>query len=540
MTETSAPRHIRLLPEHLIDQIKAGEVIERPANVLKELLENALDAKADKIDIEIKDNGLSLLRVSDNGVGIRASELELAFGRHATSKIENFEDLYRLSTYGFRGEALPSIASISKLECVSWTAREPVGGSIRFEGGRAGGIHQVGKSGTQHGTTMTVQDLFFNTPARLKFMQSATSEKNWLKKFFYAVVLSHPHITFTLQWDDEERLIYPKCDTHQERLLQLFKRGARDKLTMVEATREWQGLRCHILSVQTAGARADGPIEHVTVNGRPVLDKAYGRVCQQVLDKHGFSEMPSLMINLQVPAQLVDVNVHPNKTLVKFHQISDVLSLVTATLRETLPTNRFETAPAAVLPMQEMPARSHDLERDRAESYGQHLFRMQEGHFVSEENADALRLLATQSGPYFLWQYPGSEYPLYIDGRKLLSIWVTTQPPADSTPLLVSHPLRIKNLSSDRMEKLKSWGFEIDELEPGFLVVREIPVWGRGLPIAVLCAVCCEIQIEDFDYAQISENKWIEIFKTYSPQDWCSKGAVRFISKQLFGGSKNE
>ena len=239
MTATPARNPIRLLPEHLIDQIKAGEVIERPANVLKELLENALDAGATQIDIEIKDNGLTLLRVSDNGSGIPASELAVAFGRHATSKINRFEDLYRLSSFGFRGEALPSIASVARLECVSWTKESKTGASLRFEGGMQGEVLSVNKSGKDHGTIMTVQDLFFNTPARLKFLQSATSEKNWLKKFFYAFAITYPTVGFSLQWDQDERLIYPSTSSSLERIRQFFSSKAQERVRIHEARREW-------------------------------------------------------------------------------------------------------------------------------------------------------------------------------------------------------------------------------------------------------------------------------------------------------------
>jgi DNA mismatch repair protein MutL len=222
VSSSAKPQTIRLLPEHLIDQIKAGEVIERSANVLKELIENALDAGAKQVDVEIRDNGLTLMRVSDDGHGISREQIPLAFGRHATSKINAFEDLYRLSTFGFRGEALPSIASVSRMECVSWTQDEPQGGTLRFEGGKQEALHGAEKSGRVHGTVMTIQDLFFNTPVRLKFLQSPTSEKNWLKRFFYSFVLASPQVGFSILWDDDERQFYAPTTDHVARLRQLF------------------------------------------------------------------------------------------------------------------------------------------------------------------------------------------------------------------------------------------------------------------------------------------------------------------------------
>src|SRR5690554_5125892 len=180
---------IQLLPEHLIDQIKAGEVIERPSTLLKELLENSVDANASAIEVEIVGNGLDLLSVKDNGKGIPFEQLDLAFCRHATSKIERFEDIYNLFTYGFRGEALASISAVSKMTCVSNPAGEPES-TIKIHGGETLAIDRDNEPEESSGTKMFVRDLFYNTPARMKFIQSKTSEKNQLKKIVNAFLLT--------------------------------------------------------------------------------------------------------------------------------------------------------------------------------------------------------------------------------------------------------------------------------------------------------------------------------------------------------------
>ena len=540
MTATAHPP-IRLLPEHLIDQIKAGEVIERPANVLKELLENALDAGARQIDVEIRDNGLTLLRVSDDGCGIPAGELELAFGRHATSKIQAFDDLYRLATFGFRGEALPSIASISRLECVSWTSHGPMGGSLRLEGGMPGHLMQVAKGPREHGTVMTVQDLFFNTPVRLKFMQSVTSEKNWLKRFFYAFALASPTVGFSLAWDDSERLIYPPARDHQERLLQLFGHKAQGRLDIHQANRQWQGYSCHVISVMTHGARADGPLEHVMINGRPVLDKTYGRIVQQVLEKHSLLETPETLIFLTVPHDHLDVNVHPNKTVVKFHQAGDILSLVSATVREALPVTALPQRPAAELPLRAQPGAQEDLERDRAQSYAQHLERFQQ---LENEEAlplpQAVQLLHASPGPYFLWRLPLETEPLYVDGAALLQHWVKqrSQERCESCPLLVSHPLKDSSLTPAMVDSLTQQGYELDQLEENFWVIREVPLWGKGVPLSQLVSISLRLLglksvSPSMVYQEITQAKWNEVWASHTSQEWCDKGVALRLTPAL-------
>lgn len=534
MSPKAKPQKIRLLPEHLIDQIKAGEVIERSANVLKELIENALDAGATQIDIEIKDNGLTLLRVSDDGHGIAREDIPLAFGRHATSKINAFEDLYRLSTFGFRGEALPSIASVSRLECVSWTADEKEGGVLRFAGGQQEGLHSATKTSRQHGTVMTIQDLFFNTPVRLKFLQSPTSEKNWLKRFFYSFVLASPQVGFSILWDDEERQFYPATTDHVARIRQLYSAKAQERLRIHEMAKEWQGLRCRVITIFSSGARADGPLEHVTVNGRPVLDKAYGRVIQQVLEKAQLAEVPATLVLLDVPGDQVDVNVHPNKTLVKFHQMGEILSLVTATLREALPKSApmTESAREFSLPTSS-PAPSTDLVRDRAESYAGHLQRFQAQEDLGLTTGSLT--LFQEIGPYFLWQTPQSSRPVYIDGRALLTQWIEMQGAAESEPLLVSHPLRDLTLSSDTLQRLQQQGFEVDELEKDFYVVREIPRWGRGIPLSLLMAIVLRLNhSSEIHYHEVAQSKWEEIWNSRSLEDWKSHHAIVEITPALF------
>lgn len=535
----SAPRRIHLLPEHLIDQIKAGEVIERPANVLKELLENSLDAGSTKIDVEIRENGLTLLRVTDNGSGIMPRDLELAFGRHATSKIERFEDLYRLSTFGFRGEALPSIASVSRLECVSWTKESPEGASIRFEGGVSTGVFSATKTGLPHGTVMTVQDLFFNTPVRLKFMQSAGAEKNWLKRFFYAFLLANPKVEFSLQWEDNEKLLYSATADHTERIRQLFSPKVMASVKIHHAHRQWQGLSCSLFLISAGALRTEGPLEHVLINARPVLDKSFPRIVQQVLEKHWHGDLPAVLLMLDVPGEQVDVNVHPNKTVVKFHQHNEIISLVTATLRECLPQL------AQPLPreqqIQALPESSPtDLTRDREESYTRHLEELGPLFDASGSAAPA----TAWYGPYFIQEELGRVF--YVNGKALLCAWAQMKAgsAAESVPLLVSHPLRDVSLTPAQVAKMQQTGLELDELDAGFWVIRAIPSWLKGLPLdtalGALCRACGvpAISIADFSYEALSPGKWGEIWQDVSLASLLEQRLVIELSPELFTRGK--
>lgn len=530
-----APARIHLLPEHLIDQIKAGEVVERPANVLKELIENALDAGATKIDVEIRDNGLTLLRVTDDGSGINPSDLEMAFGRHATSKIERFDDLYRLRTFGFRGEALPSVASVSRLECVSWVADNAEGASLRFEGGLSQGVFSAAKAGIAHGTVMTVKDLFFNTPVRLKFMQSASAEKNWLKKFFYAFVLAYPQVSFTLQWDDAEKLLYPAAKTHVDRVRQFYSAKVGGGLKVTEAYRQWHDLSCRLLLIEGNGHRPDGPLEQVLINRRVILDKGMQRMSQQILEKHWTqSEQPTVLILMDLPGDQVDVNVHPNKTVVKFHQHNEVVSLVTATLRECLPQAAPAQAPLLTDSPQLVETPRFDLPRGREESYTYHMEQLSD--VVSAPAAT----IGHWPGPFFIHESHGKAF--YVDGKAVLLAWAKTEltRESDPMPLLVSQPLRNLVLPAEAHAVLQTAGFEIDELEKNFWVVRAIPSWLKGLPLETGLAVVLKtlqlpsITINDFSYASLSPGKWSEIWEQVTLPELLEGRAVIELSPALF------
>ena len=510
------PARIEFLPEHLIDQIKAGEVVERPANVLKEIIENALDAGATKLEIEIIENGMELIRVSDNGSGISSEQIEMAFGRHATSKIKAFQDLYSLSTFGFRGEALPSIASISNIECVSWTHDSSQGVSLKISGAMVESKHSVEKTNHDHGTIMSVRNLFYNTPARLKFLQSAQSEKNWIKKYFYSFVVSRPHVEFSILWDQNEKTFYPIASSVGERISQLFSPKA--KVEIISSKKEWNGIECEVYFTFSQNQRSDGPLQHILINGRPVLEKSYQRITQQVLDKVSLASSPDTLIILKVPGDILDVNVHPNKTVVKFFKTNDVLSLVSATLADALsshaPTPLSSTPEFTPSFDWKLPQEQNRELKDRTQVYSEHREQLNESAQIS--TSTSLSILHQSHGPFFLINDPQYEYPFYICGKSLLLDWVKDQKDITPYPLLVSHPLKDMSLKDPQLQMLKEKGFEIDCIKE-LHVIREIPSWAISLPLKLVLASVLSLiskkSLESFSFQEISTPLWIRMYQ---------------------------
>lgn len=233
-------KKINLLPEHIIDQIKAGEVIERPSTLIKEIIENSIDAGSKNIELQLINNGMDLISLIDDGHGISKPELPLAFCRHATSKIERFEDLYTLYSYGFRGEALASIASISRINCES-TDKDGNSSLIKIEGGQIITHTDLGDMGLPSGTKLFIKDLFYNTPVRMKFLQSKTSERNHLRKIINSFLLIQPNIRFSIKWDEQEKENYP-IESELEKRIQrvIFKKNQNQK--MISFSQDYDGI----------------------------------------------------------------------------------------------------------------------------------------------------------------------------------------------------------------------------------------------------------------------------------------------------------
>ncbi len=313
---------IKLSP-HVANLIAAGEVVERPASVAKELLENAVDAGATQVTIEIRDGGMTFLRVTDNGCGMEAEDARTAFLRHATSKLKVAEDLAAISTMGFRGEALAAIASVSRIDLMTKAPDALSGTALTLE---AGNILEETEAGCPQGTTIIVRDLFYNTPARMKFMKSDTVESGRITATVQAQALAHPQVAFRLLRDGKEVLSTPGTGKLQDAVFGIYGREF-GRMVQVEST--WEGYRLYGYVCKPTDARPSRAMQTFFVNGRPVKSRILMAALEEAYrNQIMVGKFPSCVLHLDFPAHLVDVNVHPAKTEVKFLNEKNVFDCV--------------------------------------------------------------------------------------------------------------------------------------------------------------------------------------------------------------------
>ena len=355
--------YIRILSDQVANQIAAGEVVERPASVVKELLENSLDAGAQRIRIDVEAGGRKLIRISDDGCGMIRDDVMLAFERHATSKIRSSDDLLSLATLGFRGEALPSIASVARVHVITRSAEESVGTEIEIAGGK---ILRVADCGVPVGTTLAIRDIFFNTPARKKFLKSEQTELSHIAALATHYALAHPSKHFELHSASHALLEAPPVGHVSERIFQIFGRDVLDQLLPVAAETnferagipppppwkrepDWEppapgALRLHGFASRPELQKLNRNSIYVFVNRRLIRDRlilhALTEAYRNILPPTSF---PVVLLFLEMPPEEVDVNVHPAKTEVRFRQQAFVHDFVRDAVRNAL----VKTRPAA-------------------------------------------------------------------------------------------------------------------------------------------------------------------------------------------------
>ena len=324
---------IRVLPDNLANQIAAGEVVERPASVVKELVENSIDAGATRVEIDIELGGRRLMRVSDDGSGMVREDAILAFERHATSKISTLEDLAAIGTLGFRGEALASIASVAKVELTTRMADSDAATRVLVEGGRLVDVKDAGRA---PGTTIAVRDLFYNTPARRKFMRSEPTENYHLTGIVTHYALAHPEIAFTLTSNGREVLRVSPAKDLRERAFQIFGPGLLDSLLPVSGGRDFIAKVTGFISAPRE-RRTTRDAQYFFVNQRFVKDKTIaGGLLEGYRSVLPHGVYPVAFLFIDVPLEEIDVNVHPAKTEVRFRRTEAVKDAIAEAIRNAL------------------------------------------------------------------------------------------------------------------------------------------------------------------------------------------------------------
>lgn len=338
---------IKLLDQITINQIAAGEVIDRPSSVVKELMENSIDAGATAITVEIKDGGVSLMRITDNGSGINKSDIPTAFLRHATSKITSAEDLIKVSSLGFRGEALSSITAVSMVELISKTPDSLSGARYIINGGKEEELSEVG---VPEGTTFIVKNLFYNTPARRKFLKSASAEAGFISSIVEKIALSHPEISFKFINNGQNKLFTPGNGNLKDNIYNIFGRDIAANLLEVDAT--FNNISVSGYVGKPIISRGNRNYEIFFINGRyiksNIVHKAIEDAYKPFTMNHNY---PFTVLNITVDSEIFDVNVHPSKMEIRFRNTDEIYQVIydavykVLTYKEMIPKVEFKVEP---------------------------------------------------------------------------------------------------------------------------------------------------------------------------------------------------
>ena len=329
---------IRILSEKVANQIAAGEVIERPASVVRELLDNSIDAGADRLNIQIEEGGKRLIRLRDNGSGMDKDDMLLALERHATSKISNMSDLFSIKTLGFRGEALPSICSVSRIEITSRPAEQLTGYRLKASGGE---MKSIDETGAPAGTTVEVRDIYFNTPARRKFLRADRTETGHIIDTLSRIILPFTNIHLRLDDAGKTLLNLPASENELNRLSVLFGRDV--AVSLIDTYRERNGVKIRAYLAPPDFSRSRSDRIYIYINNRNIRDKL---VTRSVMEGYGQRLMkgryPQVVVFLDIDPTLVDINVHPAKQEVRFHQSRMVYQALSSTIERAL-TDQFKS-----------------------------------------------------------------------------------------------------------------------------------------------------------------------------------------------------
>jgi DNA mismatch repair protein MutL len=541
---------IQVLSEQLASQIAAGEVIERPSSVVKELIENAIDAGATQIELEIKDAGKKLIQVSDNGVGIPADEIALAVSRHATSKLSKAEDLFDIRTLGFRGEALSSIGSVAKLSIISKHRDAEIGAEISVDGSKSEGVKP--KSAAD-GTVVRVEDLFFNVPARLKFLKTNTTENRQITGLITRYALAYPNIRWQLMQDGRVYLQTSGSGDRKEVLQSLF--GVADAKRMLPIHFEDGEMRIEGFISELGLTRSNRRDITLFVNGRWVQDASLtAAVIRAYNTMLMVGRFPVVVLFIQMSPNMVDVNVHPSKAEVRFKESDQVFSTVQRAIRRGLlaysPVPELNTAVLWGRPVEEISAKKPqqiEAQWQTPESEKEKPQNIEEVVPVLHQNLQAalssdylpvLRLVGQVAATYLIAEGPDGLYLIdqHAAHERVLFEQMMAQARSGIVPsqaLLEAQIIELTpekaGLLEEQLDVLKGLGFEIENFGPNTFSLRAIPaILAGGDPAEAIYAVVNAFEedetplmaeIQDLVAARVCKRMAIKAGQILSPEE---------------------
>ena len=548
MNKTVNNPKIEILPEHIIDQIKAGEVLERPASLVKELIENSLDAGSTEINLHLIENGLDLLSIEDNGHGMNFENLPYAFLRHATSKLKTYDDLFRLHSFGFRGEALASVAASARLTCTSQPADlNADGGKIIIHGGAQELL--VPNRASSSGTSLFIKDLFYNTPARLKFIKSKVSEKSALKKMLYAFVLSNPKIYFSIKWDEKEREIFKPAESEDRAAQVFFSKINKEAGNQIwSSSEEYDNYKVEVFFTPTTHSTPQYRHHYLFANNRFFQDKSLHSAILRTLEPlWRFGESGHYVVKITTPAEDVDVNVHPNKTQIKFLKSDVIYSLLVTSLKGAMKKNAVPNAPLS------SPETKQEQFFSREENQSFDLMNFANQSQTTESgtwnfptfqpptansqqptaNGQQSPLIAPLSVNHILLNIENNYY--IADTKKLMSAYIVSslidfkEKEETAGPLLISEPFKVTRGKIDgHLEDLKNFGFELDRLNPEVVALRTIP---RFVP-QVLSRDITDSLIRYFELPKTKEFN-AQDFTRFLEENWPDRAIPEYLLDQI-------
>jgi len=546
---------IKVLSEQLASQIAAGEVIERPSSVVKELIENAIDAGATQIELEIKDAGKKLIQVSDNGVGIPADEIALAISRHATSKLSKAEDLFDIRTLGFRGEALSSIGSVAKLSIVSKHRDAELGAEISVDGSKTEGVKA---KSAPDGTVVRVEDLFFNVPARLKFLKTNTTENRQITGLITRYALAYPHIRWQLIQDGRVYLQTTGSGDRKEILQSLF--GVSDAKRMLPILFEDGEMRIEGFISELGLTRSNRRDITLFVNGRWVQDASLtAAVIRAYNTMLMVGRFPVVVLFIQMPPDMVDVNVHPSKAEVRFKESDQVFSTVQRAIRRGLlaysPVPELNTAVLWGRPVEDistskpvqmeapwqMPDQQHEKteESERVQTGFQPVGKTQSLQApLSSDYLPVLRLVGQVAATYLIAEGPDGLYLIdqHAAHERVLFEQMMAQARSGIVPSQALLEAAVVELTpekagilEERFDVLKGLGFEIENFGPNTFALRAVPaILAGGDPAEAIYAVVNAFEedetplmaeIQDLVAARVCKRMAIKAGQILSPEE---------------------